>query len=118
MDKEQKVQEAAKTIFKMILFLCVGAIILCAITTKRPDPSRLTIAEFGEKYPYTIDNLRLLCEKNAVWLMDSKGYKYPLNGSAINEFKGLRGTKDIKQILKSNREDESTILRRGLELCR
>lgn len=117
-NKELKSNEAARTFFKIIIFMCICVVLLCVFSSKKSDPSRLTVAEFKEKYPYTIDNLRLFCEKDAVWLMDSKGYKYPLNGTAINKLKSLHGTKDIKEILKSNSEDESPILKRGLELCK
>lgn len=117
-NKETKLNEAARTFLKIVIFVFIGVILLCVFSSKNSDPSRLTVAEFKEKYPYTIDNLRLFCEKDAVWLMDSKGYKYPLNGAAINKLKGLHGTKDIKEITKNIRQDESIILSRGLQLCK
>ena len=35
-------------------------------TKQKDDPSILTKEKFGENYPYTVDNLKIKCENDAV----------------------------------------------------
>lgn len=66
----------------------------------------LTENEFGEKYPYTVDQLSIYCQKEAVWLEDVEGNKYALNGIAKSFLKGdkkYKGGTDL--ILKQGMPD-------------
>ncbi len=84
------------------------------------DPSILTKEKFGENYPYTIDNLKLKCENNAVWVEDSTGNKYAVNGLAFSnlsndpKFKGY--TTEISKT--APLVEDSKILDLGFTLCK
>ena len=54
-------------------------------TKQKDDPRILTKEKFGENYPYTVDNLKLKCENDAVWVEDSAENKYALNGLASSK---------------------------------
>lgn len=53
----------------------------------------ITVEKYGEAYPFTIDNLKLKCENDAVWVEDEALNKYALNGLAD---KLLSGRGDYK----------------------
>lgn len=62
--------------------------------------------EYGEKYPYTLDDLTINCKASAVWLEDVNGNKYALNGfakSMLKNDKKYKGTTDA--ILKKGMAD-------------
>lgn len=110
--------------FLIVISMLVGFIILLVFisTTENPDTKKasqneakwsLNKAIFGEKYPYTIDDLILRCEPTnlqnktlALWLEDIEGNKYGLNGNAQTKFvndKKYKGYSDL--ILQENKSD-------------
>lgn len=85
----------------------------------------ITKEKFGENYPFTIDNLTLKCENDAVWVEDSEHNKYALNGLADTEFKGREDYKGYTtSIEKPNPEIPGTtlgygeMLSKGMEFCK
>lgn len=86
--------------------------------TPKEDPALISVAKYGENYPYTIDNLKLKCENDAVWVEDSALNKYALNGLANGKFQGRGDYKGYTNgILKENK-NEADILSKGLEFCK
>lgn len=82
------------------------------------DPALISVAKYGKDYPYTIDNLKLKCENDAVWVEDSALNKYALNGLANGKFQGRGDYKGYtNNILKENK-NEADILSKGLEFCK
>ena len=84
------------------------------------DPSVITMEEYGEEYPYTIDNIKIKCEDDAVWVEDSALNKYGLNGLAENK---LKNRKDYKGYTNPNNiliegKTDSWVLNKGFELCK
>ena len=121
----------------LFVFIAIIGIISCALDNGFSDeiesiPENLiNKAKYGEKYPYTIDNLELKCEDNAVWVEDSSGNKYAINGLAYIRFTQL-GEESFKgytkDILKTNTKistskqtvkyDDAMFLDLGLQLCK
>lgn len=110
--------------FLIFMSMLVGIIIFIVFISAigNPDTKKasqneakwaLNKATLGEKYPYTIDDLILRCEFTnqndktlALWLEDSEGNKYGLNGNAQTKFlndKKYKGYSDL--ILKENKSD-------------
>lgn len=74
---------------------------------------------FGGAYPYTVDNLILKCENDAVWVVD-RGKIYALNGLASAKFEGLENFKGYttpENILIKGKSDDN-IQKKGFELCK
>lgn len=83
----------------------------------KEDLALISIAKYGKDYPYTIDNLTLKCENDAVWVEDSALNKYALNGLANNKFQGRSDYKGYTNIILKQGKSDSDILSKGLELC-
>lgn len=103
-------------------------IIICIVLNFLPEPPKnekvavdnpalISIAKYGKDYPYTIDNLTLKCENDAVWVEDSALNKYALNGLANNKFQGRSDYKGYTNIILKQGKSDSDILSKGLELC-
>lgn len=104
-------------ITSMLVGFFVFIVFISATDTKKaPDDGAkwaLKKDDFGEKYPYKIDELILRCEPTnrtnktlALWLEDIEGNKYGLNGNAQTKFsndKTYKGYSDI--ILKDKMND-------------
>lgn len=77
-------------------------------TGKKQDEAEWLIKqwEYGEKYPYKIDELMLYCKGDAVWFEDIEGKKYALNGTAKSYLKNDKNYKgDTEAILKPGAAD-------------
>lgn len=80
----------------------------------------ITKEMYGDDYPFTIDNLKLKCENDAVWVVDDKGNIYALNGLASAKFEGLENFKGYttpENILIKGKSDDN-IQKKGFELCK
>ncbi len=63
-------------------------------------------SEYGDKYPYRIDDLTVYCQGSAVWFEDNNGNKYALNDVAKNLLKNNKKYKgDTSLILKEGMHD-------------
>lgn len=114
-----------------ILFFIVGIIGMTLFpnnTSSTPnidDPTKISIAKYGDSYPFTIDNLTLKCENDAVWVEDKALNKYALNGLAYNKLNGRGDFKGYSTIIEKPNPDlpgttfgPGDMLSRGLELCK
>lgn len=108
-----------KKIFITIGVLYVIFSILIIASTDKTNPNVLTVKEYGEKYPYTIDNVELFCRPvDAVYIETKNGEKYALNGLAMNLLKNDPKYKgNTNAILKPTKTDVE-FLNKGFELCK
>lgn len=89
------------------------------------DPALISIAKYGEAYPFTIDNLRLKCEDGAVWVEDEALNKYALNGLANGKFQGRGDYKGYTTSIEKPNPDipnttlgDGGMLSKGMEFCK
>ncbi len=82
------------------------------------DKSILTIEKYGEEYPFTIDNLTLKCENQAVWVEDKALNKYALNGLADGKFQGRGDYKGYTTSILLPNKTDNEILNLGFTLCK
>ncbi len=86
----------------------------------------ITAAEYGDKWPFTVNQVELSCRNVAAVLITANGKMYTLNGKAKTQFKHLPDSRDIT---KPNPKTElygagavmtlpSDMIQRGLDLCR
>ena len=104
---------------KILIGIGIIAILIIAF---RDSSYRITQKEYGEYYPYTIDNLKLKCSGQAVWVEDDSGNKYAVNGMAYAELsqKGDEKLKGYTTAISKNKPavHDDLILNKGLEICR
>jgi hypothetical protein len=100
---------------RLVLAACISAVLVgCGRST-----IRVTQQEFGERWPFTVPEGRLRCDKDGareyVTLDTGKGIYYALNGSARSF-----GFPDSKTIQKpgTTGADLQPFIDRGLRLCR
>ncbi len=124
MDKitKDKILKNVKYFFISVLvaFFIFFVIVMIAATGENSKVSAnlLTVAKYGEKYPYTIDNLELKCSVDAVWVETKTGDKYALNGLAINKLnKDSQYKGDTNQILKNGFSDVDFMFK-GFDICK
>ena len=111
MNKIQKfILISGLTITGLIMF-----VLAIAISSENPKPESaakdeaawlIKFWEYGENYPYSIDDLTIMCQASAVWLENTNGDKYALNGIAKSMFKNdkkYKGGTDL--ILKPGKTD-------------
>lgn len=115
-----------------ILFIILGIILVLFVgdtdktsstkVTTRPDLVNSEI--YGEKYPYTVENLTLKCENEAVWLVDDNNNLYAVNGLAAGKLSGESNYKGYStEISKIDPEtnlkaSDYVILEKGFSLCK
>lgn len=76
---------------------CIIVFFVLAIFSGSSD-TVITKEMYGDDYPFTIDNLKLKCENDAIWVVDDMNYVYPLNGLAEGKFKGTSIMKELEEI--------------------
>lgn len=83
-----------------LISAAIFAALVILIIAAAPDNEQnvITRKEYGDKYPFTIDNLSLYCENSAVYMKDKKLNIYPLNGLAKSKFKGHSNLKSLEDI--------------------
>lgn len=93
--------------------------------TEVNDKSYITKEKYGEDYPFTIDNLTLKCEDDAVWVEDSALNKYALNGLADSKFRGRGDYKGYTTSIEKPDPDipgttlgDGGMLVKGMEFCK
>lgn len=110
------------TLFLLILIIgIIGATkdgYMNSENTTQEDSSLISTAKYGETYPYTIDNLKLKCENDAVWLEDSALNKYALNGLANGKLQGRGDYKGYTNSILKENKSEADILSKALEFCK
>ena len=101
---------------RYVLFMTIVALAACGA-----PGDRVTSAEFGEAWPFTISDGTLRCERESqrsprllVTLDTGDGIMYALNGSAISF-----GYPHHRSILKQGKTgaDVQPLITRGLKLC-
>lgn len=85
----------------------------------------ITKEKYGEDYPFTIDNLTLKCENDAVWVEDAALNKYALNGLANTRFQGRGDYKGYTTSIEKPNPDipgttlgDGGMLSKGMEFCK
>lgn len=121
---KEKIKKNVKyfSISMLVVFFLFFAIVMIAATseeTPKEPENLLSVAKYGEKYPYTIDNLELKCSPvDAVWVEAQNGDIYALNGLAMNKFnKDPRYKGNTKQILKKEFTDIEFMIK-GFDICK
>ena len=70
------------------------------VATCGKDPGRVTAADFGDRWPLTVDTAVLACEGSlqvpSLYLTIPSGQRYALNGVAMSRLK-IPGTMDIQK---------------------
>lgn len=122
------VENGAKIIKKFampasIILAIFILLIIVSIATKK-DPNIISVADMGDNYPYTVDNVRIQCAANypnAVYIVDKLKNKYALNGNAHQYFTQIKPDENFKgytnDILKDGKTD-AQILLMGLKICK
>lgn len=81
-------------------------------------------AEYGDKWPFTVDSITLSCRNDAaVLLQSSSGVTYWLNGKASAQFKHLPSWRELAKPdsrygAGAVMTPPSDMIKRGLDLCR
>ena len=99
-------------------------LIIFLIFAPKKDPHIISISDMGEKYPYTVDNVRIKCAADypdAIFIIDKNNNKYAINGNADIYFTKINPDKNYKgytsAILKDGMSD-AEVLQIGLNNCR
>ena len=99
-----------------LLGLVVGFLFVTALL---PEPSRegieISQAEYGDQWPFAIQQGRLRCEGAGAVILTSRGKDYGVNGIAGRRYAS------IKPVRKSTGDpsiDIGPIISRGLTLCK
>lgn len=90
--------------FLKIFFVIFGFLILFLILTLNSNVETISEKNYSGVYPFTIDNLILKCEDQAVWVQKDADI-YPLNSKAYEKFKEHAQTDNILKI--NNKETEA-----------
>mgnify|MGYP000848285825 FL=1 len=103
-----------KTCVKLILLLFSFAAYAATVT--------LTAAEYGAKWPFTVDRVTLSCRNVAAVLLEAPdGKTYTLNGKAQGQFPNLPDSRVIQkphpQFKGAVMALPDDIISRGLALC-
>lgn len=82
----------------------------------------ITSAEWGDEWPFTVNQIELSCKNVAAVLMTANGKTYTLNGKAKTQFKQLPDSRDItkpnpKYGAGAVMTLPSDMIQRGLALC-
>ena len=106
----------------ILLFAVTLAIFL--IVAPKKDPRTISASDMGEKYPYTVDNVKIKCATDypdAIFIIDKNNNKYAVNGNADVYFTKIKADKNYKgyttAILKDGMSD-AEVLQIGLNNCR
>lgn len=128
---EAEIQKRREKNKKIYLFGCLPIFILgvliflfsrsCVNDPEKKDlPTRLiTMNELGDKYPFKIDSLTLVCKETGAVLVWQKNTTnvWALNGIALSFAKQNRW-KSAKDEEIWNGKDLSSVLNLGLDLCK
>lgn len=102
---------------RVILFFLALLFIACG----GPAPGHVTRAEFGDRWPLTVDDGTLSCQFNAV-IFTREGVTYAVNGVA-QQMRADRKWHDITEIWADNpdtpglKKSLDPLLARGQQLC-
>ena len=82
----------------------------------------ITSAEYGAKWPFTVNQIELSCHNVAAVLISANGKTYTLNGKSKMQFKQLPDSRDItkpepKYGAGAVMPLPSDMIQRGLALC-
>lgn len=136
---------------KRLIFVLLGAVFICiavfalggrsrapratpvveADPTRTPAPARPTTiprgyvsrALLGDKWPLTVEEGTIVCDRSAILFRDPAGQLYAVNGTA-QTLRGSKGWRDIHDIDVPDPVTQGTIISLqplldvGLELCR
>ena len=86
----------------------------------REEPGFLSRADFGKRWPLTVEAGVVSCEQHSVIFMDPEGIRYAVNGTAIAHYPKLP---EIDRIwapdpkIPGAKINISPVIDRGLELC-
>lgn len=121
---KEKIKKNLKyfSISMLVVFFLFFAIVMIAATsdeTPKEPENLLSVAKYGEKYPYTIDNLELKCSPvDAVWVETQNGDKYALNGLATNKLNNDTQYKGNTNLILKKGFSDIEFLNKGFDICK
>lgn len=121
---KEKIKKNVKyfSISMLVVFFLFFAIVMIAATseeTPKEPENLLSVAKYGEKYPYTIDNLELKCSPvDAVWVETQNGDKYALNGLAANKLNNDPQYKGNTNLILKKGFFDIEFLNKGFDICK
>ena len=101
----------------------IFAVLLLAMSAPiHAETLTITSAEYGDKWPFTVNEVKLSCRNVAAVLITANGKTYTLNGKAKTQFKQLPDSRDItkpnpKYGAGAVMTLPSDMIQRGLALC-
>lgn len=121
---KEKIKKNLKyfSISMLVVFFLFFVIVMIAATsdeTPKEPENLLSVAKYGEKYPYTIDNLELKCSPvDAVWVETQNGDKYALNGLATNKLNNDPQYKGNTNLILKKGFSDIEFLNKGFDICK
>ena len=121
---KEKIKKNLKyfSISMLVVFFLFFTIVMIAATsdeTPKEPENLLSVAKYGEKYPYTIDNLELKCSPvDAVWVETQNGDKYALNGLATNKLNNDPQYKGNTNLILKKGFSDIEFLNKGFDICK
>ena len=109
-----------RSLYPLTLASLLGLVVgFLSVTGLLPEPSRegieISQAEYGDQWPFAIQQGRLRCEGAGAVILTSRGKDYGVNGIAGRRYAS------IKPVRKSTGDpsiDIGPIISRGLTLCK
>ena len=104
----------------------IFAVLLLAMSAPiHAETLTITSAEYGDKWPFTVNEVKLSCRNVAAVLITANGKTYTLNGKAKTQFKQLPDSRDITKPnpkaalygVDGGMTLPSDMIQRGLALC-
>lgn len=117
-------KEINKILMSVVILIAAAIFLIVGFIATKKDPNIISSSSMGDKYPYTVDNVRIQCAANypnAVYIIDKNKNKYAVNGSANQYFTVIKPDKYYKgyttKILKKGLSD-AEVLQMGLKICK
>ena len=108
----------------MFRILITAIVVLFVLACEDGGPT-ISEKDYGDEWPLTVAEAELHCDKGMVWV-ESDGFAYPVNGTAISLLKDKRPelkVRALKSIWRDNptipgyRVSISPLIDDGLEMC-
>src|SRR5690606_34597274 len=89
-----------------------------SLQVEKIESKLLTISEYGDKYPFKIDSLTLMCKNGGRVVLWQKGTSniWAVNGTAL-QIAPQKGWKSVKDEDIWNEKPLGFVVNEGLELC-
>ena len=99
-----------------LLGLVVGFLSVTSVLTERPlEGIEINHAEYGDQWPFAIQQGRLRCEGAGAVIFTARGKDYGVNGIAGRRYASI---KPVRKSTDDPSFDIGSIISRGLTLCK